>query len=112
MIDWNRAAVLRAEIGADDFDEVAALFLQECDDTIAALCAAGHAGPESLHFLKGAALNLGFDALARLCAEGEESRPPDPARIATVYAETRAAFLSGAGQIRNSDSTLSVVISR
>lgn len=95
MIDWHRADALRAEIGADDFDEVAALFLQECDETIAAMCAAGLAGPDALHFLKGAALNLGFDALARLCAEG--GPPPDPARIASVYAATRAAFLSRSG---------------
>lgn len=34
MIDWNRAAELREEVGAEDFSEVVDLFLEECDDAI------------------------------------------------------------------------------
>lgn len=98
MIDWDRADRLRDEIGADDFDDVVALFVQECDETIQTIRATGRAGPDVLHFLKGAALNLGFAELARLCAEGEglcpTAPPPDPARIVAVYAATRSAFLS------------------
>ena len=32
MIDWNRVAALREEVGAEDFDEVVELFLQEVDE--------------------------------------------------------------------------------
>jgi HPt (histidine-containing phosphotransfer) domain-containing protein len=94
MIDWERADALRAEIGDDDFAEVAALFLQECDDAVAGMLASGHAGPDALHFLKGAALNLGFDGLARLCATGEVAGAADPAAIAAAYAAARDAFRS------------------
>jgi len=34
MIDWNRAAELREEVGAEDFAEVIELFLDECDEAI------------------------------------------------------------------------------
>ncbi len=73
MIDWARVAELQSEIGADDFSEIVALFLEEADLVVArispdlgakALC-------EDCHFLKGAALNLGFRALAALCQSGE-----------------------------------------
>ena len=32
MIDWDRVAELRAEVGEDDFAEVVLLFLEEADD--------------------------------------------------------------------------------
>lgn len=39
MIDWERVADLRSEIGDDGFDEVIALFLEETDEVIARLSA-------------------------------------------------------------------------
>ncbi|WP_145105249.1 Hpt domain-containing protein [Cereibacter sediminicola] len=72
MIDWNRIAALRDEVGREGFDEVVQMFLEETDATIRSL--AGRPGPgleEMLHFLKGSALNLGFVAVSRLCEEGE-----------------------------------------
>ena len=76
MIDWGRVKDLRSEIGAEDFSDVVALFLEEADEVIARISAnAGAKGLESdLHFLKGAALNLGFDALATVCQDGERRR--------------------------------------
>lgn len=73
MIDWGRVKELRDEIGADDFDEVVALFLEEADEVIARISpAAGAKALEAdLHFLKGAALNLGFADFAALCQDGE-----------------------------------------
>ena len=38
MIDWARVSELRDEVGAEDFDEVVELFLEEVDEAIAALC--------------------------------------------------------------------------
>ena len=37
MIDWARVSELRHEVGAEDFDEVVELFLEEVDEAIAAL---------------------------------------------------------------------------
>ena len=35
MIDWGRVKDLRSEIGAEDFSDVVALFLEEADEVIA-----------------------------------------------------------------------------
>lgn len=73
MIDWNRVTQLRDEIGKDDFDEVVEIFLEEVEEEIAELRA--NPAPDSLeaklHFLKGSALNLGFDDFSKLCKDGE-----------------------------------------
>ena len=37
MIDWVRVSELRDEVGAEDFDVVVELFLEEVDEAIAAL---------------------------------------------------------------------------
>lgn len=71
MIDWERVAELRAEVGEDGFAEVIALFLDETDEVTARLGAATGDLCRDLHFLKGSALNLGFRQLAQLCQEGE-----------------------------------------
>lgn len=102
MIDWARIAELREEVGPDSFDEVAALFLEESDEAVQRLSAgAGAAGLESgLHFLKGAALNLGFSRLAGLCQEGERRAAQgacdiDLDQIRAAYQASRAAFEAG-----------------
>ncbi len=74
MIDWSRVEELRDEIGAEDFDEVVELFLSEVEDRIdlALTKAESESFEEDLHFLKGSALNLGFDQFAQLCGAGEQ----------------------------------------
>ena len=74
MIDWSRVEELRDEIGAEDFDEVVELFLSEVEDRIdlALTKAESESFEEDLHFLKGSALNLGFDQFAQLCDAGEQ----------------------------------------
>jgi len=73
MIDWNRIEELRNDVGEDAVGEVLELFLRETDELTARL----EAGKPSdtlesdLHFLKGAALNLGFESLAARCEDGE-----------------------------------------
>lgn len=102
MIDWNRVKQLREEIGADDFLEVAGMFLEEADQTIDLLSAGPGSGQigSLLHFLKGSALNLGLVDLASLCQDSERSAATgDPARIdivhlCAVYAASRAAFIA------------------
>jgi HPt (histidine-containing phosphotransfer) domain-containing protein len=73
VISTERLEELKSEVGEDDFDEIVALFIAESDTIVDRLKHAsdnGEAG-DLLHALKGSALNLGFDALARLCREAE-----------------------------------------
>lgn len=103
MIDWGRVKELRSEIGAEDFQEVVDLFLQEADEAIARL--GPTAGPRALaadlHFLKGAALNLGFVDLSALCQDGERRASAgqtdiDIAAVRATYRLSRQTFISGA----------------
>lgn len=105
MIDWERVAELRSEVGEEAFAEVAALFLEEVDEVIARLDATpppqGAALAADLHFLKGSALNLGFAAFAGLCAAGEvqagKGAAVDLPALLACYAASRADFLAGLG---------------
>ena len=104
MIDWDRVANLREEIGAADFGEVVDMFLEEADEVIARL-RAGKPDPTpeaELHFLKGSALNLGFRELATLCSLGEKlAEAGGCANLGSVissYAASRAAFEGGLRQ--------------
>ena len=73
MIDWSRVAELHEEVGDDALGEVLELFASEVDEGLERLNVA--TSPKALaaefHFLKGAALNLGLDHVAQLCAAGE-----------------------------------------
>ncbi len=105
MVDWDRVKELRLEIGADDFAEVVDMFLEEAD------AAAGHLSPAmtakameaDLHFLKGAALNLGFRDLANLCQDGERRAAAgntnvDLDAVRDSYAASKATFEAGKDQ--------------
>lgn len=73
MIDWDRVTELRDEIGPEDFGEVVELFLEEVEEVVERL--KGGADPATLeadlHFLKGSALNLGFETFSNQCQRGE-----------------------------------------
>ena len=106
MIDWQRIAELRDEVGEEDFEEIASLFLEEVDGAMASLDQGAPAAKMSddLHFLKGCALNLGFEALGNLCRDGERAAQEgrlddiDIAAVKSVYAESRAMFTSKTGE--------------
>ncbi len=101
MIDWDRVAELRDEIGAEDFAEVVDLFLTEVEAAIVQLF-----GPdgeavgteEQMHFLKGAALNLGFRALAEICRKGEQAAATgqadrvSPTEVKLIYDSSKIEF--------------------
>lgn len=102
LIDWARVCELRHEIGEEGFEEVVGLFLDEADETVARLSA--EVGPKKfaadLHYLKGAALNLGFSALAAICQDGERRANAgdltiDLDDLRQTYADSRAGFLDG-----------------
>ena len=73
MIQWHRVRQLRDEVGADEFDEVVQIFLDEVQEVIARLHqdTARTQLEQNLHFLKGSALSLGFDQFSKLCQDGE-----------------------------------------
>lgn len=105
MIDWERVKELHGEIGDDDFAEVVAMFLEEADEVVARLSPnlTAKAIEADLHFLKGAALNLGFVVLSALCQDGERraaagSTEVDLKTVEQTYLESKTAFQNGLEQ--------------
>ncbi|SEO09784.1 Hpt domain-containing protein [Salinihabitans flavidus] len=106
MIDWSQVKALHNEIGAQDFDEVVEMFMQEAQETIARLRTVPH--PETLeaelHHLKGSALNLGFRGFAALCHAGEAlaaegmAQQVALAEIAAQFMHSRRLFDEGLAQ--------------
>lgn len=102
MIDWPRVSELREEVGPDDFGEVVEIFLEEVEGVIAKLAGGDHAQLEQdLHFLKGSAMNLGFDEFSALCLDGErraaegDAGSVDVAAVIASYQASKTSFLSG-----------------
>ena len=102
MIAWDRVNELRSEIGEEDFAEVVAMFLDEADEVIGRITkTVGAKALESdLHFLKGAALNLGFAHFAGLCQDGERRAAAgdtkvDLAQVCASYAASKKALVAG-----------------
>lgn len=97
MIDWMRVTELREEVGDEDFFEVVDLFLDEVDEIIDRLRKTPDPTrfEQDMHFLKGSALNLGFGALGRICANYENSAAAgkvqeiNPSEVVTVYESSR-----------------------
>ncbi|MCZ4352067.1 Hpt domain-containing protein [Roseovarius aestuarii] len=107
MIDWGRVAELRDEIGAEDFGDVIDLFLDEVEGEIASL-QSGCPKEElesKLHFLKGSALNLGFNSFSNLCQAGETAAASgdydtiDLKSTLDSFAASKAAFIDGLGKL-------------
>lgn len=101
MIDWERVADLRAEVGEDDFREVVELFLEEVEEVIDRLEISPVAAKfeDDLHFLKGSALNLGFRHFSALCQIGEKLAASgrgdqvDIPAVLTSYRASKVMFL-------------------
>lgn len=101
-MDWNRLDELRSEIGEDDLAEVLGLFLEEVQERLVHIEAGqGRSAAEDLHFVKSAALNIGFVSLAQLSASMEATAaahgtPPDPVALRQCF-ETACATLKASG---------------
>lgn len=103
MIDWSQVQQLEEDMGAEELGEVIGLFLAEVEEALAALASDPPADAAEmaarLHFLKGCALNLGFEAFAARCAEGEAAAkagthwPVPTSELQALYAESKALFL-------------------
>lgn len=90
LINWNKVTELRDEIGAEDFDEVVELFLEEVEAAIAQLGAESRSVEHDLHFLKGSALNLGFSQFSELCRAGEAAAAAGNAACVDLQAVARS----------------------
>lgn len=106
MIDWKRVMDLREEVGPEDFLEVAELFLSEVGSVLERLGQAINVNTleNDMHFLKGAALNLGFADFARMCREGEQQAAAanfgaiDIGGVITCFNASRDSFIAGLAQ--------------
>lgn len=102
MIQWSRVNELRDEVGAEDFDEVLDLFLEEVEEVIERLKADPVPGQleQDLHFLKGSALSLGFATFSDLCQDGERlsaagnAASVDLSAIIDGYEQSKRLFLA------------------
>lgn len=102
MIHWARVNELREEIGAEDFDEVVDLFLEEVENVIGRLRQNVDLSQleQDLHFLKGSALSLGFSAFSELCQDGErrsaggQPETVDLTAIIAGFAQSKSLFIS------------------
>lgn len=100
LINWDKVNELRDEVGAEDFDEVVELFLDEVEETIGQLGAAGRSVEHDLHFLKGSALNLGFVQFSELCRDGEaaaaagDADSVDLQAVTSSYEVSKGTFLA------------------
>jgi HPt (histidine-containing phosphotransfer) domain-containing protein len=102
MIDWMRVKELRDEVGAEDFDEVVDLFLEEVEEVTERMKTTFDLTTleGDLHFLKGSALSIGFSEFASLCQGGETASGQghagdvDVGAILTSYDASKVIFLN------------------
>ena len=106
MISWRRVDELKREIGEEDFNEVVEMFIVEVEEVVERLRT--HPDPsryqEDLHFLKGSALNLGFEEFGSRCREGERAAASAAAEldlqpILSSYEASKSEFLRGARRV-------------
>lgn len=107
MINCSRVRQLRDEVGASEFEEVVNIFLEEVNEALTRLRndTARTEFEQNLHFVKGSALSLGFEALAKLCQDGERqsaqgnSQVVDLANILSVFERSASEFKTGLGDL-------------
>ena len=103
MIHRPRVNQLRNEVGADEFDEVVQIFMDEVQEVISKLRedTSRTEIEQNLHFLKGSALSLGFDRFSKLCQDGErkaaagEGSDVNLAEIYSEFDQSRSVFEAG-----------------
>jgi HPt (histidine-containing phosphotransfer) domain-containing protein len=97
MIDWTRLNALRADIGEEDFADVALLFITEIGEKLASLQAdPQEARADDFHFLRGSAVNLGLSRLTEACTAAElacnAGAAPDIAGVVAAFDAALAAI--------------------
>lgn len=82
MVNWDRISELREEVGEDDLAEVITLFCEEVEEVLETLDTAPASDlPGHLHFLKGSASNIGFEAVSNRCQSEETRLKQDPSAV-------------------------------
>ena len=107
MINWNRVKDLHNEVGAEDFDEIVELFLEEVESVVSRLrnLQDQSALAEDLHFLQGSAVSIGFSQFADLCRTGEaaankgQTGDVDLEQISSIFEVSKTEFLAGLNQL-------------
>ena len=103
MINWDRVRELKDDIGADEIGDVVELFLEEVEEVIDRLKQPDRPREleSDMHFLKGSALNLGFETLGTMCSDAEKSAAKGSdadvpvAAILDLFEASKVAFLTG-----------------
>lgn len=99
MLNWDRVSELREEVGEDDLAEVILLFCEEVEEVLAVLDNAPAADmPGHLHFLKGSALNIGFETVSNRC-QAEEARIKETPGIMPDIAGIRADYIASKAEL-------------
>ena len=104
MINWSRVKELQEDIGADEIGEVVELLLEEVIGRLASSPVEAEL-EQDMHFLKGCALNLGFDQLGNMCSVAEKLAGKGQvqdipiAGILEMYAQSKEVFLSQIGTV-------------
>lgn len=99
MIDWNRVLQLREEVGDGAFAALADEFLAEIENRLEQLSADPQQLLRDLHYLRGAALNIGFMKLSALCLADEmqlrhgHAHGVDRDDLREKFRQTKAQFL-------------------
>lgn len=106
MINWDKVRELRDDIGAEDFNEIIEVFLEEVETELATLsCKPAAQLGASMHFLKGSALNLGFQEFSEKCHAGEKLAAKDKAssidlaELQICYSASKEQFLASCAKI-------------
>lgn len=103
MINWDQVDELRSEVGEADFYEVVEIFLEEVDEVMERLLRSPDPATieDDLHFLKGSAMNLGFDELGHVCQQGEKYAAKNNAaafnlaEVISIYERSKTEFNGG-----------------
>lgn len=106
-MDWKRIDQLREEVGEESLAEVLLMFLEETDEVVRKLDGSINAQTieSDMHFLKGAAMNIGFDSVAALCQTAETTAANGRTSTIAVqpildnYAKERAELWSHAQEL-------------
>lgn len=105
MIDWTYIKQLETDVGAAEFKNVVALFLDEVDSEIELLrtpVTTPQILKSKMHFLKGSAYYLGFKEFGDLCARNEmladsgRAEEIDLSHLISIYDRSRSRFLDQA----------------
>ena len=105
MISWERVNELRNDVGDEDFDDVVEIFLEEVDEVIERLRQSPDSSKleDEIHFLKGSALNLGFESFSKICQTGERNAANqntsaiDMSAVISVYEQSKTQFFAREG---------------